>query len=237
MLQKNVDVSPIGNTKRLTVGFRCGDCLHFDKIPKFSDVCSKLGVERHSKSPQCFNANVFLLQRVNPDVLSHLGLLLSNMTPQQTRITLGLLLNRAGLDNLKLKFGQPVMFCLGDNYLSNYYRGYVISASSAPEPYVYLTSDLDRRQITNPTVLSLMPDSILTLRAFEARKIELVEADRLIDKKHPLRSKFSKTALKKPDYQPPTLESAPADWFDVFSNRSTKKRFDQNGFRVVHNQG
>ena len=130
MALKSDKVIPITTLKAKP---RCGDCLHFKHISKFEKVCNTLGIKQFAEAPTCFSPNIYVLTKKNPDTLHQLGMLLRDWTPAETRVFMALLRQKIVMDkNYGLQFGQPVMFKIGGgDYLSNYFKGYVIEGMTA----------------------------------------------------------------------------------------------------------
>jgi hypothetical protein len=213
MALKSDKVIPITTLKAKP---RCGDCLHFKHISKFERVCSTLGVKQFAEAPTCFSPNVYALTKKNPDILHQLGMLLREFTPAETRVFMALLRQKVSMDkNYGLAFGQPVMFRIGGgDYLSNYFKGYVIGVASVGDGQVFVASDMSKTQRNMPATATLLPSSVYPLSKWKKKKAELVKDKKLKDP-NPL---YSPTALKKEeltiDYKVPTLEDAPSAWFD-----------------------
>lgn len=211
-------------SSKLSLGFRCGDCLHLDKISKFEKVCSKLGITKNALAPACFAPNVFELQKVTPDILNNLGLMIKDLNSTQCRILLGLLKARKSFERYHLAFGQPVYFHVGQDYLSNYFKGFVVSVSSFGEPTVYVTSDLNKKQVAKPAMLVLSPESVFTISRFKKKKDSLVKRNLVND---PKPFYFMKKVHPKEvdvSYEPPTMESVPDSWFDVYAGGKGKDK-------------
>jgi hypothetical protein len=193
---------------------KCGDCLHFKNIPKFERVCTVLGVKSFREAPTCFKANPYILNKINPDAVFQLGILLHSSTAQQKRILSNLLKEMAQVQKVyKLEFGQPVMFHIGNDYLSNYFRGYVIGGSTSGDPQIYVTSDMSGGQRSAPAMVTLMPNSVHRLSDWKKKKAQLLKEKRLKDP-NPLYSSHVQKKELSIDYTPPTLENAPAEWLD-----------------------
>lgn len=221
MLKKKV--IPIAKT---SIGLKCGDCLHFNTTAKFEKTCVNLGVKKFSDAPSCYAPNVYFLGRKNPDVINQLGFLLRDFTAQDQRIFLSLLKQASSFEKkYKLKFGQPVYFCLGSDYLSNYFSGYVIGVADAGEGQVFVGSDLKGRQRGKPLTCTLLRDSVFTIPEWKKKEAQLKKANRLVDPS-PL---FNTVALKKSElkedgYVPPSLDSAPPEWFDKEPEKKSKAK-------------
>ncbi len=209
---------------KITFTPKCGDCMHFDHYAKFQSVCSKLGVLKNRLAPPCFTENVFVLQKQSPDVLNQIGLLLKDFTPSQARILLAILAKKKKYKEYGLAFGMPVYFHLGSDYLNNYFKGYVVGVANRGEPMVYVSSDLNKKQVNKPAMLALYPDSVFTISQFEKKKKSLADNNRLNDPKITTIGKKNKTEISDVfDFEPPTLEAAPASWFDIYSKVGKEK--------------
>lgn len=212
MAKLNKKVIPISKS---SIGLKCGDCLHFKQNAKFEKPCFDLGIKRFRDAPSCYSPNVYLLGKKNPDVLHQLGILLMNFSAQESRVFMSILKQANAFEkNYELKFGQPVMFCLGNDYLSNYFSGFAIGVAECGDGQVFIGSDLSGRQRGKPLTLSLLRDSVYTLSEFRKKKAQLEKQGRLTDPK-PLYGEVKKDVkVGKEDYVPPSMDSAPAEWFD-----------------------
>jgi len=210
-------------TNRNSVKQNCGDCLHFKRNAKFEKPCSQLGVKHYASAPQCFSPDVYVLARKSPDALFQIGLLFHNFTPSESRILLSLLNQQKTFEKgYSLKFGQPVYFRLGTDYLSNYFRGYVAGVASAGDQQVYVTSDMNGAQSAKPVIATLMRDSVFSVTEFKTKRASLQERGRLMDPNPEKKHVVTKIDAK---YEIPSMEKAPADWYESFGARlnSSKK--------------
>jgi hypothetical protein len=232
------------STEKVSLGLKCDDCLHYkDGTAKFEKVCCELGVDPRSKAPDCYSPNIYKIRDVkNPDLLHQLGKLLKDIGPSQTRIISFILARQGGaLAKHGLKFGQPIYFSLGKDYVSHYFKGYVVSADSE---YVYATAKLKKCK-TN-TSLTVPRSSVLTYSEYKALEKKLLEKGRIFMnneekrfcKKLPIAEQMdSKGRVPhveqfQDDYEPPTLDSAPESWFNVYQadvQRELKKRDKKKG--------
>lgn len=235
--------------KKVRLGIRCGDCVHYDKVKKFDDVCVKQGVREKANAPDCFSPDVYRLNSTkNPDVFSELAAVLKKLRPSQKRI-LAFTLTKSSttMERHGFYFGQTVYFSLGADYLSHYFKGYVIGADAES---VIVSSKL--KNCDSNTVGYFLPDTLLTRKKFKTKKKELTKANRLIMKD------IEKAVMKslplaeliddkgrwkdwKPeaseddfDYEPPTLDTAPPEWFDK-SQRKTNKSKKRQGYIPITN--
>lgn len=226
-------------TSKRVINYKCGDCLHFggkDKgIPKFEDVCSKLGVKHYADAPACFYPNVYALADKEPDRLFQIGLMFHDFSSRQKRILMALFKATPAFEKkYDLAFGMPVYFYLSRDYLSNYFLGFVLGVAVTGDPLVYVSSDLKGRQRGNPCTVSLYRSSIFTVTEFKKKRAELVERKRLKDPK-PLSRDFKQPKKIEADYQPPSMETAPEEWFDRFDKRlasRTELSQDEDGSLV-----
>jgi hypothetical protein len=218
-------VIPIAKT---TIGLKCGDCLHFKRAPKFEKVCSTLGVKHFANAPNCYDPDVFQLASQDPEVLNRLGLLIKDMSSKDTRVFMSLMKRTIALEKAyKLKFGQPVYFCLGQPYLSNYFRGYVVGGSEGGEPQVYISSTLSKRQRKQPMIATLDRTSVFTVPEFKKQKEKLVKENRLQDP-DPLFSTAPKSVVVDTGYVVPNMETADKSWFDKDTKPVKKKSNSTN---------
>jgi hypothetical protein len=219
MLKKTIPITPAN------AGKKCGDCIHFNRIAKFEKVCKLLGTKHFAQAPYCYKVDPYILTPVNPDILNQIALLTLSFTPQQTRVYVQLMKENSQLEKIyKVKFGQPVVFRLGGGeYLSNYFKGFVLGGATAGEAQLYVTSDLGKTQRANPAMLTLMPDSVYTLSAWKKKKTQLLKDPKKLKDPNPLYSAHVEKKDMFPDYVPPTLENAPAEWLDKRENKGVMK--------------
>jgi len=227
-------VIPISS--RNSIQQRCGDCLHFKLSAKFEKPCSQLGVKSYGAAPNCFSPNVYAMAQKSPDLLFQIGLMFHNFTPSQARVLLSLInMNKVFVKSYGLKFGQPVYFRLGNDFLGNYFRGYVAGVASAGEQQVFVTSDLSGAQKLKPVIATLNRDSVFSVSDFKKKREELVAKGRLQDPT-PLKTRPKKIDEK---YEVPSMEKAPEEWFNTYgakmsSKKKLKKTKDGLSFKIDH---
>jgi hypothetical protein len=197
-----------------SIGIKCGDCIHYKRNAKFEKVCNDLGRKSFADAPNCYSPDVYILSKHNPEALSQLALLYKDFTAQETRVFMSLLKNAKAFEKAKLKFGMPVYFRISNDFLANYYRGFVLNVTNAGEQRVYVTSDLNKTQRDKPMVGDLMRESVFTVPEFKKKKAQLQKSGHLVDSKPTFSSTTNKTELSAYDYHPPSMESAPKEWFD-----------------------
>jgi len=210
------------NDGRLTLGIKCGDCIHYKRGPaKFESVCSELGVQSFAKAPNCFSPNVYALAKVSDDALTKLGSIVRDMTTQQLRLLIFSLRSSAQIHKVNLQFSQPVYFTLGGNYLSHYFKGFVIGVSDDFQ-HVIVSASLSG---SCKTTLYMLVDSLLTGSQFKKKRVALVKAKRIKPRKpdSSLGNAIAEGELMlynsagvavDIDYTPPTVDSAPVEWID-----------------------
>lgn len=218
---KKKKVIPIA---KASIGLKCGDCLHFKRNAKFEKPCSQLGIKHFANAPSCYTPDPYILSAQSPDVLNKLGLLLSNFSAKETRVFMAILKQSTSLEkNFKLKFGQPVFFRIGPDFLSNYFRGFVLGVAEEGDAQVYVTSDMEKKQRKSPVMASLLRDSVFTASEWKKKKLQLTNDKRLQDPK-PLFAVQKITTKMDELYVPQSLETAPADWFNKVDNRPKAKK-------------
>lgn len=219
------------------INVKCGTCQFFREgppHPKFGSLCEKLGVREYAEAPNCYSPVAIKIVRADVDV-SEIGKHLRHLNSDQMQVIGQLITQAAALEQLRLKFGQPVYVNLGSNdYLTNYYKGYVLGVIQVDgADLVYVSSDLTFEQTNDPefrSLLRLNPESLMTGPQFKAHREKLVASGRLesppSNKTGPgmpltqwLRledrpmPKDGATAT----YDPPSIDTAPQAWLDPFS--------------------
>lgn len=217
--KKIIPISP-----KTSIGFKCGECLHFSRLAKFEKPCSFLGIKAFATAPTCFSPDVFKLQKTNPDIIYQIGAILKDFSSTEARVLIALLRNIKTQEKFyKLKFGQPVYFCLSNNYLSNYFMGFVVGVANVGEEQVFVSSNLGKQQRKHPMLGSFIRESVLTVSEFSKKKKELIALNRIQDPK----KLFTPSTLVKEtasDYDIPNMETAPQDWLEKLDTAKIKKK-------------
>lgn len=111
------------------LGVNCGTCVYHQKLVKYNDTpCAQQGVLPFALAPgQCYRPDVSqLVGAVDQQVLADLGRNIAKLPADKLRL-LGFVLSTAAKtlesEGCDLKFGQPVVFSLGLDYVSHYFRG------------------------------------------------------------------------------------------------------------------
>lgn len=232
--------------KKACLGVRCEDCIHFEKVPKFDGVvCAKNGIDGRKKAPDCFNPDVFNLTKVKtPEQLNALGKLIQGYGTKQLRI-LAFVLAKQGnnMNKLDLKFGKSVYFSLGENYLSHFFKGYVVGVSGTDVHIVARIKKCDEN-----TSITLQRDSVLTKKQYKEVEAQLITENKVVmpetAKKYlrvlPLAERLDKKGRItmpeqfKIDYEPPTIDTAPQEWLDIYDAhhkaKNKKSKSKKQGF-------
>jgi len=151
-----------------------------------------------------------------------------DMGPSATRILAYMFKNIGRLKAANFQFGQRVYFCLGEDYLSHYFKGYVIGISHDKQN-VFVSSRLNNAKTS--VTLSLLLSTILTEEQFLAKRKTLKKKKRLsmptelrmirkeklpigemLNKDGTIKPEYSIPKSKDIDYNPPTLDTAPVKW-------------------------
>lgn len=224
----------------ITASVKCGQCLYFNRLTNkaYKAPCQTLGV--FPKSDPClrFSADPSLLpiksdkkMRVFADLIQHFG--------KDSLQLLATVLNSATRTRaVGLHFGQVVYLRMfGDDYVSNYFRAYVVSArkdvgyaakhEGRIEGTVVLSGSLaalsnvdddNRSAKKKPWTGSVKLSSILTKDQWKKKLHELRMAGRNVD------PKYKDHVTVKPkitiDYEPPTIDMSS----DKLEKRNVIKR-------------
>lgn len=219
-------------TKRNSGSVRCGDCVHYKRGPKkFDDKCKNLEVHKDRRAPSCFSPDTFRLTKRNPEVLEKIGELTKNMSARELRLVSHLFGQLSKLKEKKLfHFGQPVYFSLGSDYLTHYFKGFVIANEDSN---VQISATL--RRARKNTHICIPEDRVLSYEEFQEKAKQLVKDGRgyfdISELKYwknlPLPDKMDKKGRVKIevkeeiDYEAPTIDKAPEE---LVEKKPKKKR-------------
>lgn len=235
-------------TRKVRLGMKCGDCLHYTKMAKFEDVCCKLGVKKKANAPDCFHPDFHKLNsHKEPEKVVEISKVVSSLRPSQLRVLAFTLTKTANtLKNYGFYFGQRVYFSLGRDYLSHYFKGYVIGVNSETDTIV-VSARLNKNN--HSTIGQFLPTSLYDRVSFKKKKRALAKAGRLVmpDTDKLYLSKLPIGELIGPDgslpafeeqnfefdYEPPTLDCAPKEWFDKSQKKGKKKAKKIKSYRPI----
>ncbi len=116
-----MEIKPATKTQSI-----CGTCIHFNYIPQFKEVCSKLGIGEFHAICDRYQFNFKLIDAKNKKQQRVLNRI-ATLDNEQLRIVADLLRAEKQTRSRGFSFGQPVYIHLfGDKYLSNFAKGWVI---------------------------------------------------------------------------------------------------------------
>lgn len=205
---------------------KCGTCLHFQNMPYpgARKSCDKLG--HLASSPKCelYNPNIAILADKSPSVVKLIGKIAQKFNRSELQL-LGHLMYAADTTRREGWYiGQPVWFCIGQDYLTNYFQGYVLRANAE---FVFITAELS--QGAGGTYVQVMKKSTLDEEQFLKVRRQLVKAGRVTEpRKNGNPTLFEELQMTKAefvarrealvsapsDYEPPTLDTVPQHWLD-----------------------
>lgn len=187
---------------------RCGDCAyHRDNVhPAMGQPCQKLGVAPSKTAPPCWSPNLAALRPMGQDSMRSLAALVASMTPQQSRIIMGLLRNAGSLERVKLTFLQEVFFKLGQgDALDLFYRGYAVARGPDNTVQVLASPVLGGSKAL--TAAYIARGSVLTRVQFEKARNALTVAGRIYHVPRKPRVQISDAFA----YEPPTFDTSPEE--------------------------
>ena len=222
---------------KVTLNVKCSTCIHYQTAPLHNKVCAELGVTKNAMAPNCYSPDPAYMARSIPiQIIKDLGKHLRELDVTELQ-TLSFYIRNASMLQQKstFKFGQPVYVCLGNQYLSHYFSGYVLGMAYTGE-HILVTSSLTQDE--DVTVLTLLPESILTRSQFNERKMKLIKAKRLEERKGDARKyrlpiavaiakgefEYSPTEEYVSDYEPPSIDQAPNEMQNKQADISKHKR-------------
>lgn len=227
MLKK--DVLGSASAKSLDEAYKCRECLHFQRHshPSHKTICKDEGVKPYALAPKCFTPDVTRVAN-NPDTFVALSSILSTYNADEKRILLALLRSpKKGKD--KLSFGTKVYFlAFGKDYLSNYLSGYFVGYSSTNE--IMIAGSPQQRAKGGKSYMFFCKDTenLLFAPEWKVKRRELLDKGRTQDPSNPLAIKNSTVN----DYEPPSLDTAPAAWLDKQEAKPKRKRNAELNFKV-----
>lgn len=199
--KRDSETEKLSRLNQLTL--RCGDCLHFkgSPHPAYGAPCHSLGIKPYAAAPSCYTPNVMLFRTAGADTFAVLAALLARMSPQQSRILMGLLKSVGSLDKYGYTFLEKVYFKVGDDYLDNYFSGRILGVGL--NGTIAVVGENYFHTAKSPLVAYVFPDSLLSSEKFKKRKTQLEKQGLVYAPRKPHRNKVEG------DYEPPTMETSP----------------------------
>ena len=186
----------------LTEGFKCRECLHFQKFPhsKYEKPCEEEGINGGGTAPRCFTPDVTKLTG-NSDQFVQLASLFNSYDHKQRRVLLALLREK----KRQFTFGLKLYFCIGDDFLSNYLSAFVAGYTSDGKLLLIGSPDMKSRGSSFITFTDDKSDGLLTHSQWKVKKEALLDQGKLYD---PLNKRIRKGSVLD-DYEPPTIDTVP----------------------------
>jgi hypothetical protein len=222
MIKKN------GINPDASISMTCGSCIHHTQLALYEKPCEQLGVEGYALAPRCFKPNVHtLVQNTDPEFLSSLGRTCSKLDADSVRLLAFTLNSIAQVQDHGFMFGQPVYVSLGRDYITHYFKGYVVSCTE--DGMITISAKLNHAEFAT-TIIKHKSD-VLKKSEWKLHLIKLANAGRLhIPEEHMPKYRRSLPAILKYDgsldldledvraaikahesYEPPTIDMAPDD--------------------------
>jgi hypothetical protein len=226
MLVKDVKDS----SNRVSLGLKCGECMHLTGVATFEKPCAQLGKTSFAEACPSFTPDMRILAVVKKKHHSTLAEIFKELSQPQLRL-LGYACRNADLVKKSgFELGEEVVFSLGQDYLECYVRGYVIGADRAATQ-VYISSDFEGLN-GGSCLITLLRPSVMKMADFLKHRAELISKGRIAEPK-PSTGSVKRTTLQclrmspdarallrkqlktKPDeYTPPSLDTVPSSWLD-----------------------
>ena len=184
--------------------------------PAIGEPCNNRGVKTYAAAPNCYTANVSVFRKVSPQTFSILSTIISDFTPQQSRILMGLLKSAGSLEKHGLSFLEKVFFRLGEDYLDSYYSGYVFGSGLNHSLMIVGSSFLTG--VKHPIIAHLEPSSVLSVEAFKRKHKFLVQHGKLYVPRKPHRNDVTTI-----NYIPPTIETS-REVLEALASKGKPKR-------------
>ncbi len=201
-LKRDTNIEEGTGLARSNVMLRCGDCLHYKGTyhPAMGKKCFDLGIKTTAVAPTCYTPNVGLFRKVGANFFKQLATTMATLTPQQSRVLMGLLKAQSSLERTGFTFLQKVYFKVGEEYLENYHSGYVLSKGH--ENTIMVVGEQYLGNNTSSPIAFLLKESILTWDKFKKKKESCIQKGLVLQPKR-IR------VYENDKYEPPTLDTPP----------------------------
>ncbi len=189
---------------RSNLVLRCGDCMHHKGTPHpmYGHPCNSLGTKSYAAAPNCYTANVTVFRRVSPEVFSQLASITSSFTPQQSRVMMGLFKSAGTLEKVGYRIFDKVYYRLGEDYLDNYYSGYVLGVGMDNNLMIVGASFFTR--VKHPMIAHLSSTTVFSTEEFRKKVKSLRKRGLLYVPRKPHKHEN----VKESDYVPPGIETS-----------------------------
>lgn len=219
-----------GSTNRVSLGLKCGECVHLSGTPVFEKVCSQLGKTSFADACKEFTPDLAQMTFVKKGDIKAFSEIANRMSQKQLRLMSFVCRNADLIKKAGYSLGETVVFSLGGDYLECYVRGEIIGADRRGQQ-VYVVSDFESLNI-NSALMTLMKSSIMSMPEFIKKRKELILEGRIAEPKNPKASRkrttlqclrmsaderavYRERLATKPDsYEPPSIDTVPAAWLD-----------------------
>jgi hypothetical protein len=218
----------LGNVsaKSLKDAFKCGECLHFKQHAHSTrnEPCSKEGVRAVAVAPKCFTPDVTKIAK-NSDLLVQVATIMQSFTPGERRILKAVLSQNK---KRQYTFGDKLYFKVGKDFVSNYLAGYVLGYTSSGQ--LILSGSPDTKTRGSSFVSYVAPDSddLLTPAQWKQKRAQLRQQNKIFD---PANRVIKRTSVID-DYEPPTIDSVPSNWYSKEEPAPKRRRTDGLTFNM-----
>jgi len=215
MLKKNV--LGTASAKSLDEAFKCGECLHFKKhahSAKGGKPCVELGIKVFALAPKCFTPDITALC-TNTDQFVQVAALFQSTTHKQRRILLGMFRNQK---KKQFPIGTKLYFNVGKEYLSNFLVAYSAGYTSSGELMLIGSPNVKTRGSSFTSFLK-SDEGLLTPTEWKKKRTDLKERGLIFDPAN----RIIKKASIVDDYEPPSIDAVPAEWYDKTVKKPRRK--------------
>jgi hypothetical protein len=239
---------------RVSLGLKCGQCIHLTGVPTFERPCIQLGKTTFADACPSFTPDMVQISVVKKNHMAALANITLGMSRPQLGIFAYVFRNIDHIKKARCQFGEQVVFSLGGDFLECYVRGFIIGADRTGSQ-VYISSDFEGMNVES-AMLTLLRTSIMTMVEFAKHRKSLIANNRLVEPKFDKgsrkrttlqrlkmtadeRSIYRELLKTKPDeYVPPSLDTVPARWLDERTVESlVDSRTQKGGKRDTINSG
>lgn len=214
MLKRNV----LGNAsaKSLDEAFRCSECLHFRKHAHSSKEkpCSELGIRGVGLAPKCFTPDITVIFK-NVDQFVQVASLFQSSTHKERRILLGMF---RAQKKKQFPIGTKIYFKVGKEFISNYLAAYSAGYTSSGELMLIGSPNMKTRGSSFTSFLTSSED-LMTTTEWKKKRQDLKAKGLVFDPSN----RIIKKASVVDDYEPPSIDQVPQEWYDKTAKKPRKK--------------
>lgn len=200
------------------LGMKCGDCLHFKKLPKNGTLCCQEGIREFASAPSsCYQPDY---TQVSTDIeqFACLSSMMQGLSNRQAKIVVSILLNAHKSKNKKFPFGTKVYIRTGQDYINNYLSAFVMGYTNNGQ--VVISGSPEHFSKGKSFIGFVDISSCMDITEWKKKKAKLQSLGKVND---PSSYTQIKTSIDQYEPEIPTIDNVPEEWS---SEKPKKKKLD-----------